>query len=161
MPWSTWPITVTTGGRGRSPSSALLLVVLEVLGLKLGLLLLAGVDQAHLGADLGGEELDHVVGERLGRGDHLALQEQEADDVAGRAVELRAELLRRRAALDDDLGVGHRRVRRRVGRELRRLELLEVATAPARPALRGGRGRRGRRDRHRAGGDRRRRDAPP
>ena len=52
---------------------ALFLVLLEVLGLELRLLLLAGVDQADLRTDLGGEELDHVVGQRLGGGDHLSL----------------------------------------------------------------------------------------
>ena len=69
-----------------------LVVVLEELGQELGLVLLAGVDQADLGADLGGEQLDHVVGQRLGGRDHLSLQEQEADHVAGRAVELGAEV---------------------------------------------------------------------
>ena len=113
----------------------LLVVVVEELGQQLGLLLLAGVDQADLGAELGGEQLDHVVGQRLGGGDHLPLQEQEADDVAGRAVELGTEVAGGRAALDDDLGVGHRRGRRRVGGELGRLELLEVAATPTGPAL--------------------------
>ena len=136
LPWSTWPMTVTTGGRGRRSASSLLLVlVLEVLGLELGLLLLAGVDEADVGAELGGEQLDHVVAQRLGGGDHLALEEQEPDDVAGRAVELGPELAGRRAPLDDDLDVGHRRVRRRVGGELRRLELLEVATPAPGPPL--------------------------
>ena len=41
-----------------------------------------------------------------------------------------------RAPLHDDLEVGNRGVRRRVGGELRRLELLEVPTAPARTSLR-------------------------
>ena len=68
----------------------LLVLLVEVAGQELGLLLLAGVDQAHVGADLGGEQLDHVVGQRLGRHDHLALQEQEAHDVTGAAVQLRA-----------------------------------------------------------------------
>ena len=86
----------------------LLVVVVEELGQQLGLALLARVDQADLGAELGGEQLDHVVGQRLGGGDHLPLQQQEADDVAGRPVQLGAEVACRRAALDDDLGVGHR-----------------------------------------------------
>ena len=75
----------------------LLVLVLEVAGQQLGLLLLAGVDQADVGADLGREELDHVVGQRLGRRDHLALEEQEADDVTGAAVELGPEVARGRA----------------------------------------------------------------
>ena len=85
----------------------LLVLLLEVAGQQLGLLLLARVDEADLGADLGGEELDHVVGQRLGRHDHLALEQQEADDVAGAAVELGPEVAGRRAPLDDDLAVGH------------------------------------------------------
>ena len=136
LPWSTWPMTVTTGGRGRSSSSVLLLVVLvEELGQQLGLTLLAGVDQADLGAELGGEQLDHVVGQRLGGRHHLPLQEQEADDVTGRPVELGTEVTGGRAALHDDLGVGHRCRRGRVGGHLGRLELFEVATTATGPAL--------------------------
>ena len=99
---------MTTGGRGPLVGLVLLVLVLEVPGQQLGLLLLAGVDQADVGAELGREQLDHVVGQRLGGRDHLALQEQEADDVAGAAVELGPEVAGRRAALDDDLAVGHR-----------------------------------------------------
>ncbi len=102
------------------------------------------------GADLGREELDHVVGEGLGGGHHLSLEEEEADDVTGRAVELGTEFARRAATLDDHLDVGDRGVRRRVGGELGRLELFEV---------RGGGGGdvaavagHGRRDRHGARG---------
>ena len=110
---------------------ALFLFLFEVLGLELGLLLLAAVDETDLRADLGREQLDHVVAERLGGGDHLALEEQEPDHVPGRAVELGPELARRGAPLHDDLEVRHGRVRRRVGGELCRLELLEVPTTPA------------------------------
>ena len=136
LPWSTWPMTVTTGRPGPLVGLVLLVLVLEVAGQQLRLLLLAGVDQAHVGADLGGEELDHVVGQRLGRHDHLALQQQEAHDVTGAAVELGPEVARGRAALDDDLALGHGRRRGLVGGQLRRLELFEVAPAPAGPALR-------------------------
>ena len=135
LPWSTWPMTVTTGGPRPQVGVVLLVLLLEVPGQQLGLLLLAGVDQAHVGAELGGEQLDHVVGERLGGRDHLALQEQEAHDVAGAAVELGPEVACRRAALDDDLALGHRGGRGLVRGQLRRLELLEVAPATARPAL--------------------------
>ncbi len=114
---------------------ALFLFLFEVLRLELGFLLLAPVDQADLRADLGREQLDHVVAERLGGGDHLALEEQEPDHVPGRTVELGPELARRGAPLDDHLEVGHRRVRRRVGGQLGRLELLEVPTTTARSAL--------------------------
>ncbi len=61
----------------------LFIVVVEELGEELGLTLFAGVDQPHVGAELGGEEIDHVVGERLGGRDHLTLQQEEADHVAG------------------------------------------------------------------------------
>ena len=134
LPWSTWPMTVTTGGRGRSRSLVLLLVV-EVLGLQLGFLFLAGVDQADGGVQLGGEQLDHVVGERLGGRDHLALLEEEAHHVGARAVELRTQLLGGRTPLDDDLPVGNRRVGRRVVGDLLGFELFDVAPpAPGRPA---------------------------
>jgi hypothetical protein len=115
----------------------LFVLVLEVPGQELGLLLLAGVDQTHVGADLGREQLDHVVAQRLRGHDHLALQQQEAHDVARAAIELGPEVARGRAALDDDLALGHRRRRRLVRRELRRLELFEVAPASPRPTLRG------------------------
>ena len=61
---------------------------------------------------------------------------QEADDVGRGAVQLGAELLRRRGALDDDLALGHRRVGRRVGRQVHRLQLFAVATATALAARR-------------------------
>ena len=85
------------GRAGTQVLLALFLFLFEVLGLELGLLLLARVDEADLRADLGREQLDHVVAERLGRGDHLALEEQESDHVAGRAVQLGPELARRGA----------------------------------------------------------------
>ncbi len=72
----------------------LLFLVLEVAGQQLRFLLLARVDQAHVGADLGGEELDHVVAQRLGRHHHLALEQQEAHDVARAAVQLGPEVAR-------------------------------------------------------------------
>ena len=132
-------VDVAHDGDDRRPGSlvglVLLVLVVEVAGQQLRLLLLAGVDQADVGADLGREELDHVVGQRLGRHDHLALQQQEAHDVAGAAVELGPEVACRRAALDDDLAVGHGCRRGLVRGELRRLELFEVAPAPAGPPL--------------------------
>ena len=88
LPWSTWPMTVTTGGRG--PQQLVPVVVVffaEVAGLKLGFLLFAGVDEPHVGADLGGKKLDHVVRKRHRGRDHLALGQQETDDVGRAPVE--------------------------------------------------------------------------
>ena len=76
------------------------------LALQLDLLLLAGVDQPDVAADLGREQLDHVVGQRLGGRDHLALLHQEADDVGCGAVQLGTELLRGGCPLDDRLTLG-------------------------------------------------------
>src|SRR5262249_19605120 len=104
-----------------------LVVVAEQL-LERELLLLAGLDEEDFGAELLREQLDHVVGERLRCRHHLAGREQEADDVGRAAVELRTELLRRDAALDDDLAAGHRRARRAVRRQLGGRQLLERAT---------------------------------
>ena len=110
---------------------ALFFIVLEVLRLELSLLLLTRVDEADARPELGGEQLDHVVGERLGGRDHLTLQEEEPDDVAGGAVELGAELTRRRAPLHDHFEVGDGGVRGCVGGELRGLELFEVPSPSA------------------------------
>ena len=95
------------------------------------LLLGTGIDEPELGSDLVGEQLDHLVAQGLRGGDHLALGHQVPDDVGGRAVELGADLLRRRAPLEDDLAVGHRSVDGRVGADLLRLQLLELAAPPA------------------------------
>src|SRR5690606_17263966 len=65
----------------------------------------------------------------LGGRDHLALLHEEPHDVGRGAVQLGAEVLRRRGALDDDDALGHRRVDRRVGGQPDRLELLADATA--------------------------------
>ena len=110
-------------------------LVLEVLGQQFGLALFTRVHQADLGPELGREQLDHVIGQRLGGGDHLALEQEEADDVARRAVQLRPDVARRRAALDDDLARRNGRGRGHVRRELRRLELFEVAPATPRAPL--------------------------
>ena len=95
LPWSTWPMTVMTGGRGSLGVRVVVVVVVEE-GLELELLLLAGLDEQDVGADLEREQLDLLVGERHGGRDHLALLEQEAHDVGRRAVQLGAELLGRR-----------------------------------------------------------------
>ena len=97
--------------------------------LEFDLLLLARIDQTDLGSDLGGEQFDHVVAQRLGSGDHLAGLHEEPDDVGRRTVELRAEIERSRGPLDDNLALGDRCIHRRVARHIHRLEFFAVATA--------------------------------
>ena len=108
--------------------------------LQLDLLLLPRIDQAHLRVDLGGEQFDHVVGERLRGGDHLALLHEEAHDVGRGAVQLRTELLGRRSALDHHHTLGDRSLLRGVGGDVHRLQLVAVAAttplATGRTALR-------------------------
>ena len=94
---------------------------------QLDLLFAAGLDEQHLRAERLRDQLDHLVGERRGRGDHLARLEQEAHEVGGRAVQLGRELLDRDAARHDDLAFGDRRVGRRESLR-RRFELVAVAT---------------------------------
>ena len=133
-------MTVMIGGR---VGHALVVVVLteqlvdaEAL-LELDLLLLAGIDEADGGAELGGEQLDHVVGQRLRGRDHLALLHEEPDDVGRVAVELGADLLGRGRPLDHDLALGHRRFLGGEAGRLERLQLFAVATTAASPTLRG------------------------
>ena len=57
--------------------------------LQLELFLLTGLDQQHFGADLEREQLHLLVGERHRRSDHLAVLQQEADDIGRSAVQLR------------------------------------------------------------------------
>ena len=90
-------VDVTHDGDDRRPRPLRVGVVVVVVveqRLELDLLLLAGLDEQDVGADLEREQLDLLVGERHGRGDHLALLQQEAHDVGGGAVQLRRELLR-------------------------------------------------------------------
>ena len=112
----------------------------ECLQLELGLL--AGLDEQHFGAERLGDELDHLVGERLRAGDHLARVEQQPHEVGGRAVQLGRELLDGDAALDDDLAFGDRGVTRRELRQRRGADVFEIATttllAPRPLALRAG-----------------------
>ena len=132
---------MTIGARGSRQRVVFVVVVAEQrLQLELGLL--AGLDEQHLGAERLGDELDHLVGERLRAGDHLARVEQQAHEVGRRAVQLRRELLDGAAALDDDLALGDGRVGRRELRHRRGPEVLEVATttllAPGPLTLRAG-----------------------
>ena len=77
LPWSTWPMIVTTGGR----AIELVVVVLEV---RLLLDLVGGVDDLDLALELGGEQLDRLVGQRLRERRHLAHAHQLLDDLGGR-----------------------------------------------------------------------------
>ena len=96
--------------------------------LQLELLFLAGLDKEHLGAEGLGDQLDHLVGEGLGAGDHLAGVQQEPHEVRGVAVELGCELLDRDPAWDHDLALRDRRVEWGQRGRRRRPEVFEVAT---------------------------------
>ena len=90
------------GDHRRAGLLALVVVgVVEQL-LQFDFLLLTRLDEEDLRTDLEREHLHLVVAEGHGRGDHLAVVQQEPDDVSGRAVQLRSELLGRHAAFDDD-----------------------------------------------------------
>ena len=106
LPWSTWPMIVTTGGRG----SSVLLVVL--VGLRVDLLV-GGVADDDLAARLGGEQLDGLVGERLRDGHHLAEVHHELDDLRDRQPDRSGEILDVDARGDRD-----RTGRRRDGRTI-------------------------------------------
>ena len=128
--------------RARLEVGVVVFVVVTEQRLQLELGLLAGLDQQHLGAERLGDEVDHLVGQRLRAGDHLARVEQQPHEVGGGAVQLGRELLDGAAALDDDLALGDRRVGRRELRHRRGTEVLEVATttllAPGPLTLRAG-----------------------
>jgi hypothetical protein len=125
------------GDDRRTRAQQRLVVVVAVVEqrLQLDFLLLTGIDQEQLGAELEREQLHVLVAERHGRGDHLAVLQQELDDVGRGAVELRPELLGRHATLDDDGALGHRGVVRGVALRLR-LQLVAVATTTTLAAVR-------------------------
>ena len=78
LPWSTWPMIVTTGG-------ALDELLLGVVEHRLGDRLVLGVDDLDLLAELGGEHLDRLVGQRLGERLHLAERHQLLHHLGNRA----------------------------------------------------------------------------
>ena len=120
-------------GRSRRGGNLVVLVVfVKELREERGLLLLAGIDHVHAGADFGGVELDHVIAQALHGRDDLALQEQEADNVRGTAIELRSDVLGRGTALDDDFAVGNGQAARLPRGHLGGLQLFDVAAAAAR-----------------------------
>ena len=104
LPWSTWPMIVTTGGRASSDSSRV------VVRLRLGLLV-AGVLDRDLALELGRDQLDLVVGERLRRGLHLAEAHQHLDDLRHRDPERLREVAHGDARLDGDRPGRRRRPR--------------------------------------------------
>ena len=95
-------VDVTHDGDDRRPRLeerlVLVFVVVAEQRLELELLLLAGLDEQDLGAERLGDELDHLVGERLRAGDHLARVEQDAHEVGGVRFSFGRELLDRDAA---------------------------------------------------------------
>ena len=123
-------VDVAHDGDDRRPrlEERVVVVVLAEHGLQLELGLLARLDEQDLGAERLADELDHLVGERLGTGDHLARVEEQAHEVRGVAVQPGRELLERAAARHHDLALGDRRVERRERGRRRGPEVLEVAT---------------------------------
>ena len=120
------------GGTGLGGDLVVLVVLVEELREQRRLLLFTGIDEVHDGPDLGGVQLDHVVAQALHGRDDLALEEQEAHDVRGAAVELGSDVARGRAALDDDFTVGYGQRTRLPRGHLGRLELFDVSTSTAR-----------------------------
>ena len=95
---------VTTGGRARQ-------VRVGVLD-DLRLLVVRGVLDRDLALDLGSDQLDLFVGERLRRGPHLAEPHQDLDDLGHRDAERARKILDGDAGLDRD-GTGRGGGRRR------------------------------------------------
>ena len=127
LPWSTWPMIVTTGGRAeRSASTSSTISLLLVVG---------GVLDRHLALDLGRDQLDLLVRERLRRGPHLAEAHQDLDDLRHRHAERGGEVLDGDAGLDRD-GPGRRRGRLRArGRLLGAVARSARVAAACRAAL--------------------------
>ena len=70
--------------------------------------MLTWLDKQDLSRNLEREQFHLFVGESHGGRDHLAVVQQEPDNVGRRAVELGRELLRRNTALDDNDALGYR-----------------------------------------------------
>ena len=93
-------------------------ILLGVLELRRLELLVGRVLDRDLALDLGGDHLDLLVGERLGRGPHLAEVHQDLDELGHRDAERLREVLDRDAGLDGD-GTGRRWRRRLLARRRR------------------------------------------
>ncbi len=107
LPWSTWPMTVTTGGRGLQVGVlALVLTELDVEGLQQLPVLLLGGDDLDVVVELGAEQLQGLVVHRLGGGHHLAEVEEHLDERGRVHPDLVGEVAQRRApGQPDDLAV--------------------------------------------------------
>lgn len=70
-------------------------VIVEELGEQCRFLFFAWINESYFGANFSGVQLDHVVGQTLRSGDHFPLQEEEANDVGSRSVDLGTEVLGR------------------------------------------------------------------
>ena len=92
----------------------------------LGLLVVGGVLDGDLAADLGRDQLDLFVRERLRRGAHLTEPHQDLDDLGHRDAERTRQVLDRDAGLDGDRAGGRR------GRLLARGRLLRPVARGAR-----------------------------
>ena len=126
LPWSTWPMIVTTGGRVTSSSSAILVggLVRDLVG---------GVLDLDLLVEAVGQHLDRLVGEGLGEGGHLAELHQLLDHLAGGEAERLGHLLDGGAGLD----LGDLDLRRLLGLR-REVGLDPRGAAPAAAAARRG-----------------------
>ena len=104
-------------------------VCLDVLD-DLGLLVVGRVLDRDLAADLGRDQLDLFVRERLGRGPHLTEAHEDLDDLGHRDAERARQVLDRDAGLDGDRAC-RRRWRRRAGRSLLRAVACRARVASA------------------------------
>ena len=105
-----------------------LLGVVERLGL---LVVVGGVLDRHLALELGGDQLDLFVGERLGRRPHLAEVHEDLDDVRHRDAERLREVADADAGFDGD-GTGRRD--RRLARSVAARRVVAAAASLARVA---------------------------
>ena len=86
LPWSTWPMIVTTGGRSLSVVGGVL--ERDLLGLLVG-----RVADRDLALELAADQLDGLVAQRLRDLHHLAGRHHERDDLRRRDAELLGEVL--------------------------------------------------------------------
>ena len=138
LPWSTWPMITTTGGRVVELVGGVVVVddLLDLVG---------GVDDLDLLLELVGEDLDRLVGQRLGERRHLAERHELLDDLRRADAEVLGDVLDGRPGADPgDVGALVRVLGDRRGDLFE--DLAAAAAAAARRAAHAGRrDRRGRR----------------